>query len=278
MQELNLKLSYWSKIKLVKRINLFRTRHALRDHNAKMHRTLWFKDCGFLKMYFWKRLHMAFLFPYSLASYLLYLLRNAHFYHRVKIGKLKKVVGFNNCRHWLQSSAFNSVDPSLELTVLIIFTYISVSEVKIFWKRADQDWQKPILGAVFHWPGSAFHHGTAVILRGAIKRPIISDLILKKGTKVGKASTAYQYCSSEFSAKLYQQELEKIIQILSWEFSSEITLTHQLSTLSSSFITSMIMRFGNSDTEHWTLNTEHWTAFANQISYHAHKTQTSKFQ
>ena len=36
------------------------------------------------------------------------------------------------------------------------------------------------MGAVFHWPGSAFHHGTAVILRGAIKRPIISDLILKK--------------------------------------------------------------------------------------------------
>ena len=126
-----------------------------------------------------------------------------------------------------------SIKESLELAVLIILTYISVSEVKIFWKRADQDWQKPILGAFSHWPGSAFHHGTAVILRGAIKRPIISDLILKKGNRVGKASTAYQYCSSEFSAKLYQQELEKIIQILSWEFSSEITLTHQLSTLSS---------------------------------------------
>ena len=95
-------ISCWSKIKLVKRINHFRTRHALRDHNAKMHRTLWFKACGFLKMYFWKRLHMTFLFPYSLASYLLYLLRNAHFYHRVKIGKcsvLKKVVSLNNCRH-----------------------------------------------------------------------------------------------------------------------------------------------------------------------------------
>ena len=32
-----------------------------------------------------------------------------------------------------------SVDPSLELAVLGIFTYISVSEVKIFWKQADQD-------------------------------------------------------------------------------------------------------------------------------------------